>query len=1270
MVVRLKDLQSGNAPTTKKGVVRLSDLSPKATTPSRTPINGPVEQDDITGSLGKTERLANEYQSKKKAARELPVIGKALKGLDVAGEFIESNPITGFLTQTTRDIYSSGPAGAIAGLEGAAVNLLGRYAPSLIVAPSIGKKAAGAAVREGLVGAPLGAAQTAASTPDFTAKDLIVGTALGAGGGAALSGLGTAAVKGITRLADLQANKLAQNAVRTVGETTPSRVTSPFADNAATGNQIARGYTENVGKTFGNTGKVVRLADLEPTSSVPEIPATAPPKLITSNNTPESLPQERRTITTLRESGKLTPETQAAIEASPSRTYTPITNIDTVERANRLISRDIDKAEAYVLGGSQKQLDADRVATGFRLIDEFQKAGQTERAVTVAEQLAEKLTKAGQTVQAASLWNRLTPEGALLAATRKAKDAGRTLETVDADRISDFANVIQRSGQSSERASNVMDITAKLKNKEKLTDDELKELTTFVDDAKSMLGAPKRVKQARQPRLPSDKDLRQRILDNLDSKEAALKDFISKNSGRVSSTPLDLWGAYAALGAVKLAKGTISFSRWAQSMVDDIGDGVKPYLTQLYDRAKQEAELLERITPNKTAAERIANKYIEAERLTEHDAKLIHDLAERIGKINANDKQAAAREMQAILNKYEKSSIADKINALRYIAMLGNTMTQLTNIISSPLVLLERSFINAIQTPFDIAASKVMGKPRNVTFKQGPALFENFFRPVGDYVKGAKIGGESGWRGLDPNGITTQNDIRGLAFKSKWNPARWAEGTLGAVMKAADYGAYNAAVQTRLRQMAYLDALNKGIKGNENIRQYMSRYLNNVDDNIVALADKFGKEVTFQTRSKAAEGAQKLVRGANLFSTLGRSDKIGLGSALLPFVRTPTNLLMAGLERTPLGLVKGLYELSTMAKNPNITPRDVSETIVKSILGTAGLTGTGYVLGNLGIITGDSSSKSKDVQALEQDVGRGKFKFNTTAFARMMQALITGNMDDIESVSKYREGDKQLNYNRLQPFAFPAAIGATFAEQQNQAQTAADRGEEIPLSTQVGRSLVSAGQSLFDISLLKGLKDTFDVQPGEGVGDIAKRIGQNYIKSFSPSLLGQEARRQDESQRQTTYEGLVAPVKEYLQSRTPGLSQQLPPKVTNMGEIKRNEEGIIANYLNPLQSSDTQYNKASQIIYDLIQKTGDEKLAPSPFEKTVRGKKNGVTTSIKLTPEQYAQAQQNVGQEVSKRILLLPSGISNEAKAKRVEKIYSDAREKERNKLKKELGLR
>ena len=1135
-----------------------------------------------------------------------------------------------------------------AGLAGGQLyNLAGegiaKFLPGLV--NTVGGRVLGKTLQGVAEGIPTNIGATLAANPQATPQELKEAALYGAGFGI-LPGLGKLASEGL------------QAGTRAVLRPTLEAVTGqPITTRV--GAQAAREVPMPAGEILPQRGEI----PAQPIRTTVQPTVTEP--LVTTPRTREqgvrSFPQ------TLEQSGRLTPETLESLKASPEQRYEPITNVGSLEEANRRLSQNgIDKTEGDLL--SKEKFTADDVATGIRLIDELQKSGNTQRAVTIAENLSKALTEAGQAVQAASIVNRLSPEGSLLYATNRVQKLGKTLKTEDAESILDLATAIQKSGTSSERATTVMDISAKLKNKEKLTSDEFKEITSFVEDAQSMLGKPKAIKAEKPAKLPSDKKIREQLLTSLTEKEDALKEFIRQNSRRVSSTPLDLWGAYAALGAIKMAKGAISFSKWSEQMIKDVGENIRPHLSNLFDRSQNEAKQLQHLLPDKTAAEKIAQKYIDADQLTPKDAQLIHDLATRIGKMNTNDKMAASREMQAILNKYEKGSIADKINAFRYIAMLGNTSTQLVNAMSSPIMMLERYMLDMIQTPFDIARSKITGGPRQITFKQGPKVWDNFLAPVGDYGRGAKIGGESGWKGIDPNGITTQTDMRGLAFKSKWNPARWAEGALGAVMKGADNAAYNAAVGTKLRQMAYLDALNKGIEGDDAIRNYMDRYLNNLDENIIDVADRFGKEMTFQQRSKASQGAQATVRGLNKLSTGGLTEKTGLGSALLPFVKTPTNLMIAGLERTPLGLVKGFHQLATMSKNPDITPAEIASTFAKVIWGTAGLTGAGYTLGKLGILTGDSASSDKNVQALEADVGKGKFKFNTSAFDRMMKALVSGNIDDIKDVSQYRPSDKQLNYNKLQPFAFPVAAGATFAEQQRQAGAAEARGGEIPFYQQAGKAASSGLTSIYDMSLLKGLQDAFDVQPGQKPLDIAKEIAQNYLKSFSPSLLAQEARRQDISQRQVTFKGLIEPVKQQFQARLPGQSQKLPPKVTTMGEIKRNEPGIIGNYLNPLQSSRGNYNEASQIIYDWIQKTGDEGLAPKPVDKNLSGKKGGKKIEVTLDARETAKLQQTTGEEITRQILAMPKGLTPEEAADNIKDIYEKARKKARDEMKKGLG--
>ena len=73
------------------------------------------------------------------------------------------------------------------------------------------------------------------------------------------------------------------------------------------------------------------------------------------------------------------------------------------------------------------------------------------------------------------------------------------------------------------------------------------------------------------------------------------------------------------------------------------------------------------------------------------------------------------------------------------------------------------------------------------------------------------------------------------------------------------------------------------------------------------------------------------------------ADNIQLGNRIAPFVQTPANLIAEGLERSPLGLAKGGFEMAT-AKTPQQL-RQAQQTLAKGITGTTGATlGGGYLL--------------------------------------------------------------------------------------------------------------------------------------------------------------------------------------------------------------------------------------------------------------------------------------------------------------------------------------
>lgn len=660
-----------------------------------------------------------------------------------------------------------------------------------------------------------------------------------------------------------------------------------------------------------------------------------------------------------------------------------------------------------------------------------------------------------------------------------------------------------------------------------------------------------------------------------------------------------------------------------------------------------------RPTPKPTTLqEKIVEKYIKSnENVTPEDIKVLRQLAKDTARLSTDQKVDADIAMQKILNSYEKSSLWDKTLAIRYIGMLLNSHTQLINALSGPFMSTTGYLADVLGTMVDIVMSKKLNKPRSTTlYGSNPLQF------MARYMKNLKTGARAGWHGVNPAGIQSTNEIRGLAFPGKYNPLGIAERTLGAVAKGADYATYKSVYDSEIVKQGFLDAKNQGITGKANIQRHIDSFVNNPPESALIQADNIGKNTTFQ-RSDTTGG--KL---ANFLNTSPNVVK-PVVNAIFPFVRTPVNIASTAVTLTPLGIIKGLYQLTS--KSP-ASQREAIRTLSLGLTGGAGLSALGYYLQSIGVITGANDTGDKDVNNIKDQAGMGKYRFNTSALSRYLEAMWNGDGSEAaEQAAQYQEGDSAFDYNKLQPLAFPAAIGASLSE---------NKGK--PVLEQVGKSAEDAYGSLYGMSTLKGVQDVFQPSYGGTIGEKAlgtpMRIAESFFKSFSPSALAQEARRQDPIQRKVAYnEGFVKDVGDYFKSRTPGLSQSLPPNKTTLGQNKMNAPGIRGQYLNPYREEIAPYNDAAKIISDLINATGDKTLAPSAPDKNVRGKdKKGQPVSMAIPTERYAKMQEEVGNEIIKKIMALSPTLTPAKKAEKLKDIYSVARERARNKVKKELGVR
>lgn len=1023
-------------------------------------------------------------------------------------------------------------------------------------------------------------------------------------------------------------------------------------------------YRERMGNQKPIEGaEVKRVEVIKPKSDdVPSV-ATAAKKLGTAKAKPADTPageKERGFVTTLKESDK----PPAEVKDKLSATYTPISNERTVAAANKRVKEDIDKASGFVMGKSI--LNAEKVATAHRLIDEFTKQGKFERAVDIAEKIAEEGTKAGQSIQAFSIYNRLSAEGILIHATRNiqrvneklpvgAKEVKLTPEI--AANLTDLTNTVQQMTGVKNLSNNVLDIVERAKNGAKLTDSEEQTIKQFIKEAKQFVKEvekPKVVKPPKPPAQPKDRRVRDNVVSFLDAQEARAKERLRAKGIQISATPLDVWADYAIIGAAKLGKGIVKFSDWSESMVKDLGEEIRPHLRQLYERASETfTQTSKRISQSTISeAERMAERMIKSKNVAADDAEIIRDLAQRVSGLSGDARVAASQDLHVVLNKLDRPTLLQKISTVQTIAHLLNPKTLLTrNPLGNELFYRLERLNKLLATPFDIARSKLTKTERYVTFKTNNQ---------GEYWKNFIRGAVAGWKGVNPEGLATQFDIRPSTFSGKWNPLTYMEKALGASLKAFDYAAYKRAVNETIGELATLRAINAG---KPNDKALIQKYIREADENILRIADEYGKYVTFQDNNIISVGLQKLKRGLNV------GKDWGVGDLIIKYPRTPGALLMRALEYSPAGFLRSAYVALKpwLRKGADPDPAEAVHAFMRGVIGTGGLMGFGVFAAQSGLLTGQAS-KDRDIRALAQMAGQGQYQINLSAIKRF---ALSGFDPD---AAKLQEGDQLYSYDWAQPVAVAISMGADMIESIREKETKGKAA--LSVASAAAASLEGGVNTLVEQSVLQGIRRAAEGYPGQSVMDKITSILSDIPSTFVPTAVNQVNQLTDNRRRETYDPSPLQQAVNRLKVKVPGLSQQLPQQYDTLGKPKEiyqdNSNNLFNVLLNPGFAAKYKLTPEAKLVVDLIAQTGDETLAPRVPGKsmTVRIPGEKESKSQKLTPEQFSRLQQLTGEETAKRLGRINPAASNESKIKQVAKALNEAGERARAELKREMGVR
>jgi hypothetical protein len=108
-------------------------------------------------------------------------------------------------------------------------------------------------------------------------------------------------------------------------------------------------------------------------------------------------------------------------------------------------------------------------------------------------------------------------------------------------------------------------------------------------------------------------------------------------------------------------------------------------------------------------------------------------------------------------------------------------------------------------------------------------------------------------------------------------------------------------------------------------------------------------------------------------------------------------------------------------------------------------------------------------------------------------------------------------------------------------------------------SIYKGGDTLFEMTMMRNIKQIF------GYGSTTQKIGNlmlSYVEQAIPSVLGKMARSIDPSQRETYDPNPAKEEWNRIVAKVPWLSQTLPEKIDNFGEVMKNNSAL-EQFLSP-----------------------------------------------------------------------------------------------------------
>lgn len=410
----------------------------------------------------------------------------------------------------------------------------------------------------------------------------------------------------------------------------------------------------------------------------------------------------------------------------------------------------------------------------------------------------------------------------------------------------------------------------------------------------------------------------------------------------------------------------------------------------------------------------------------------------------------------------------------------------------------------------------------------------------------------------------------------------------------------------------------------------------NLATEILSAIGGIGKDGNVITNAIEAKAAK---RGKNVSGFAKKLSYI-IANGLLPFTKTPANILKTSLEYNPIG---GVFEaVSRGVKGQGAAA--VTDALAKGTVGT-GIIGLGWILADAGLVNGSSDEET------------GKYK------------EMLGNQDYSIKIPGF--GTYTIDW--ASPSAVPFLIGVNLSQEGFDLEGILEN--PVQFAGEVTDILSKALDPVQSMSLLQSLNDFLEdirySQDKQPFLSLFGNIATSYAQQFVPTSLGQAARTVDPLRRNTYGGGDSQSERDnsYLLRSTinkiPGLSMTNEPYIDQWGREEQSLDGtgndplgfgfrLVYNTLSPGYFSAENVTPVDSYVQDLFEDTGDASVIP----QTASSKVNVNGENVYMTPEQKTEYAKTSGQLAYNMIDELQdfsafSGLSSTQQADIVSDVYS-----------------